>query len=362
MAMIEFVKEPAYTYDLFQLFILNFNTELLCQESCRISKSNSDVASLSKLLTDFGPFSNDLLPFFYIKDKNVSFISLYYYGRHIDRINGSYSLATVLEEISDFEQVIINAFHYYFEQITEDEIAECKQSPIALHRLIKNSQYTSEIKSGLYSLFLEPEAIIQKLIDELLEKEKLLSQYYQEASEKLSELQKNFDLKEVLTNLEQIHPTKANYRAYKQFHVSFSLFAYYIVFPQHNDEKVLLTLGSKYDVSFRELLSDKCIPELFMVGNALAEPNRIDILNLILEEEEVTIRDIEQKLGFSGTNAYYHLSLMIKANIIKSRNSGKPVYYSINRRGFDEICKQLSKYTTTKGETICYESMEKTCD
>ena len=358
MARIAFVKEPGYTYDLFRLFMLNFNTELLYQDAYRISKSNSDIASLSKLLATFGPFSSDLLPFFYIKDNNVSFISLYY-RCHADRINSSYSLSTVLDEISDVEKVITNAFHYYFEPITEDEIAECKQSPVALHRLIKNSQYNSEIKSGLYSLFLEPEVTIQKLIDELLEKEKLLSQYYQEESEKLSELQKNFDLEEVLTNLEQAHPTKANYRAYKQFYVSFSLFAYYLIFLQHNDESVMMTLGSKYDVSFREHINGKFMPELHVVGTALSEPNRIDILNLILEEEEVTIRDIEQKLGFSGTNAYYHLSLMIKANIIKSRCSGKPVYYSINRRCFDEVCKLLSKFTTTKRETFYYESTEK---
>jgi len=346
MARVEFVKEPGYTYDLFSLFMLNFNTEYLCQEACKISKSNSDMASLNKLLVDFGPFSNDLLPFFYIKDQNLSFISTYYYARRADRMSSSFSLAKVLGELSDFEQVITNAYHYYFEHISVDEIAQCKCSPIAIHRLIKNSPYTSELKSGLYSLFLEPEVIIQKLILELAEKEKLLSRYYREASATLAALQKNFDLEAVLTCLEQLLPPQVKYRAYKQFRVSFSLFSYYLVFPQHNEDAVLLTLGCKYDVGFRELLSDKCIPELHMVGNALAEPNRIDILNLIAEEEEVTIRDIEQRLGFSGTNAYYHLSLMIKANIIKSRNAGKPVYYSINRRGFDEICNQLSKFTT----------------
>lgn len=350
MVKVEFVKEPGYTYDLFRLFMLNFNTEYMCQQTSAISKSNSDVASLNKLLADFGPFSDDLLPFFYIKDNNISFLSLYYYGRHKDRINGSYSLATVLRELSDFEQVITNIFHYYFKQITDEEIVACKESPMALHRLIKNSEYTSEIKNSLYSLFLEPEVIIQKLMDELMEKEKLLSQYYQEASEELLKLQRDFDLEEVLTNLEQIH-TKTNYRAYKQFYVSFSLFAYYLIFPLHNNERVLLTLGCKYGIGFRDLLSDNRIPELHMVGNALAEPNRIDILNLLLEEGEVTIRDVEQKLGFSGTNAYYHLSLMLKANIIKSRTSGKSVYYSINRRGFDGIYKQLSKYAMRKDES-----------
>ena len=80
MARIEFVKDPGYTYDLFHLFMLNFNTEYMCQQTSAISKSNSDVASLNKLLADFGPFSDDLLPFFYIKDNNISFLSLYYYA------------------------------------------------------------------------------------------------------------------------------------------------------------------------------------------------------------------------------------------------------------------------------------------
>ncbi len=350
MVKVEFVKEPGYIYDLFRLFVLNFNTELMRYEGSRISKTDSDAAEITKVLATFGPFSNDLLPFFCIRDNNVSFMSLYYYGygRSADIINGSYTLETVLEEISDFEKVITNAFHFYFENITEDEIAACRQSPLVLHRLIKDSQYSSEIKSSLYSLFLEPEATIQKLMDELLEKDKLLSQYYQKASEKLLELQANFDLEEVLTIMEQISSPKSDFHVYRQVQVSFSLFAWYLVYMRHHDEKLLLTLGSKYDIGFRELLSDRCMPELHMVGNALAEPNRIDILNLLLKKGEVTIRDIEQELGFSGTNAYYHLSLMIKANIIKSRSSGKPVYYSINRRCFDEICKQLSKFSTTK--------------
>jgi DNA-binding transcriptional ArsR family regulator len=88
------------------------------------------------------------------------------------------------------------------------------------------------------------------------------------------------------------------------------------------------------------------MPELHLVGNALTEPNRIEILNLLLQKGELTIKDIVQELGFSGTNTYYHLNLMFRANIVKCRSSGKPVYYSINRRGFDEICKQLSKYST----------------
>ena len=58
----------------------------------------------------------------------------------------------------------------------------------------------------------------------------------------------------------------------------------------------------------------------------------------------VEIRRIQQELGFTGTNAYYHLSLMIKANMVKTRNQGRTVLYSINKRYFDAIRGILSKY------------------
>jgi len=347
MARVEFVKEPGYTYDLFRLFILYFNKESIFQKNSRLDYTHSDAAVLNQLLLDCGPFSEELLPFFYTKENNISFISLYYHSRLLNRASLSYSLLTVLDELLDFDQVLTYAYRYYFEQISDDEIAECKQSPMVVHKLVKDSPYTSEVKNSLYSLFLEPETVIKKLIDELQEKDKLLSRRYQESQEELLELQKNFDLEELLTVFEQMPLNKTDYRTYDQIYVSFSLFSYYLVYEHCNSEGVLIiNLGNKYDIALRESLNDKRMPELHLVGNALAEPNRIEILNLLLQKGELTIKDIVQELGFSGTNTYYHLNLMFRANIVKCRSSGKPVYYSINRRGFDEICKQLSKYST----------------
>lgn len=51
-------------------------------------------------------------------------------------------------------------------------------------------------------------------------------------------------------------------------------------------------------------------------------------------------------LSLSGTNAYYHLSLMLRANVIKARNQGRTVLYSINKQHFDVVCDILSKYST----------------
>ena len=61
--------------------------------------------------------------------------------------------------------------------------------------------------------------------------------------------------------------------------------------------------------------------------------------------EEITIKDLEQEFGFTGTNAYYHLSLMIKAGLLKTRNRGRVVLYSINKDYFKSLCDLLGKYS-----------------
>ncbi len=103
-------------------------------------------------------------------------------------------------------------------------------------------------------------------------------------------------------------------------------------------------LGSDYNNTFDFIIFRNNTPELDKFGNALAEKNRVEILELLRRKGEITIRDIEQELGFTGTNAYYHLSLMIKANIVKTRNQGRTILYSINKRYFDAIRGMLSKY------------------
>ena len=64
----------------------------------------------------------------------------------------------------------------------------------------------------------------------------------------------------------------------------------------------------------------------------------------MLRKGEVIIKDIEQELGFTGTNAYYHLMLMMKAGMLKTRNRGRPVLYSIRKEYFEGLCDMLKKY------------------
>ena len=60
---------------------------------------------------------------------------------------------------------------------------------------------------------------------------------------------------------------------------------------------------------------------------------------------EITIKDIEQQLCLSGTNAYYHLSSMTKPGMVNTRYEGRTVFYSINKEYFKKLCKKLYKYS-----------------
>jgi DNA-binding transcriptional ArsR family regulator len=115
-----------------------------------------------------------------------------------------------------------------------------------------------------------------------------------------------------------------------------------------NENKAIIFLGSDYNDFMDFLIAWKKAPELDAFGTAISEKNRVEILDLILNKDEITIRDIEQELGFTGTNAYYHFMVMLRVNMIKSRSQGRTVMYSINKQYFHAVCEILKRYSESQ--------------
>lgn len=350
MRNVSFLKNPGYVYDLFFLFVLNFNKEKCIDDIYEIEKSNKYISFFENLLMEFSPFSSDLFPFFYIKDNNKCFMTHFYFDEYASQFMTTYTLSTVQEALADHEQVIENMLRFYFGNASDKIIKECLTSPVAAGRLIKQSEYSGELKSSLYAFFLEPAMVIQKLACELTSKQFLLEEFYQRILAETIELQQGFDLEEVENALGQCDFQRIDFSKFQSVCISFCVCTNYCVKGLFCEDSVVILLGRDYKVFLERIATKVQLPALDQFGNALSEQNRLDILELIWEKQEVTIRDIEQSLGFSGTNAYYHLSLMIKANMIKSRNRGRTVVYSINRQAFVAVCDLLSKYSTKTPE------------
>lgn len=245
--------------------------------------------------------------------------------------------------LADYDQVISNILI----NMDEKTISECQASISLIGQYIKESSYSDQVKSSLYSFFINPIPVIQKLSYELMAKELLLSQKYERAFSKVVELQHEFDLNNVSEKLKMCQKESCNIEEFIDIidiYVSICVLNKNCIKTYYLSDKVLLILGMDYAASLEYCISQNILPELDVFGNALAEKNRVEILELIWRKEEITIKDIEQELGFTGTNAYYHLTLMIKAGMLKTRNQGRTVLYSLNKQYFDVVRDMLSKY------------------
>lgn len=291
---------------------------------------------------EYSNISDDLLLFFYLKGHGKCFFSEYYYESQKDKLISSYDFTYIQNLLFDNENIITNIFYYYF----PEEINNLKNKSISdISELIEQSTYSDIIKLKLYSFFINPDSIIRKLKHELLLVNNLLAKYYEKNYKAIINLQNSITYNELSDILKQIGNHSLDINDYKQIYVSPCLvnkncINYYF----HNDNLVLL-LGYDYRDIVSLILLRKEPIVLNEVANVLSEKNRIDILDFILKKEEIAIRDLENELNISGTNAYYHITMMVKANMIITRNQGKQVLYSLNKNFFNSIIDHLKKYT-----------------
>ena len=348
MKSIKFIKEPGYILDLFFLFTLYFNKDYCITNFINYSRANQDTEYYNKLLSTLPPIPNELLPFFYVPENDKNFITQYYYDTQIDQFVNDYNFELIRDLLADHDAVIDNIVCFFFKNFSEEERNECKKSILAVDKLLKRCNYSADLKCALYSFFISPAQTIQKLLYELISKEVILKQQYEKSYKLLSDFQNEFDFDELSKDLHNCQNQKVYVDSFDNIYVSICINHKNHVKTFYTENGLVIILGNDYKEILQHLSIKNNLPKLDAFGNAIAEPNRLDILNLIFESGEITIKDIEQQLGFTGTNAYYHLSLMIKAGMIKTRNKGRTVLYSLNNKYFDILSNMINKYSRKK--------------
>lgn len=343
MKNVKFIKEPGYIYDLFFLFILYFNKESYLRNSTNGSKSHENNKYFDRLISDFSPVSDELLPFFYLKDNKMSFITQYYYISFKREFIADYNLSFIQRALSNYNQVVYNLINYYFPEATEEDFEEYKKSVLHIKNLIKNSKYDRSLKSSLYELFLDPIPSIRKLSAEIMIKYNFLSKYNN--FEKVLNYVNDFDYENFVSKTEQYFNCKIDLDQYNDCYISVSLLAKDFACLCYYDKVMIEIVGFDCNDYMNFMLNKNFTPDLDVFGNCLSEKNRVEILRLIRRKGEITIRDIEQELGFTGTNAYYHINMMIRNRMVEARYQGRVVFYTINKNYFDSVCNILSDFS-----------------
>lgn len=79
----------------------------------------------------------------------------------------------------------------------------------------------------------------------------------------------------------------------------------------------------------------------------LANPKRLEILNL-LREQEMGVQDLIDELGISKANVSQHLALLRHAGLVTVRRNGLNAYYNIVDPRIVEPCRILHRLSLGK--------------
>ncbi len=77
--------------------------------------------------------------------------------------------------------------------------------------------------------------------------------------------------------------------------------------------------------------------------HALSDPLRIQILEL-LREQELCVCDLCDRLGVNQSKLSFHLKTLKEAALVRSRQEGRWIYYSLNLVQFLALEQYLSDY------------------
>lgn len=330
------IDSVGYIYDLYFPFILYYNREKGISELVNYKKPIADSEFFAHLMDECGPFELSLSPFFTQKDNARCFMLTCFFGK--DKLSETDTLDSLCGELSDVDGVFSKMLQYWFPRA---DISSLTKSNIAeIGALVRESSFDDTVKSGLFAFFIDPDLSVARLCSELREKSEIIRKRREDTASEFYSSVPDINSEELLNRIARV---KNFSKLPEKLYITFCAAAKNTVEIVSDEKDVTLMLGADYGRAL-ESMEYRKRPELDSFGNAISEKNRVEILELMKRNGSVTIRDIEKELGLTGTNSYYHLSLMLRTGMIKTRNVGRVVFYSLDKDYFGTIINMLKNF------------------
>ena len=125
------------------------------------------------------------------------------------------------------------------------------------------------------------------------------------------------------------------------------------VFDKSEELKVII--GCNACTSWEKV--DFELPDLQLIGNALSEPRRLDILSVLRSGRELYATEIANELHVSNNTLFYHMNMLCEAKLLTARTSGRKVFYSVD----PQTLKKLSIYFDRLYRQVLKEQRHQKC-
>lgn len=87
--------------------------------------------------------------------------------------------------------------------------------------------------------------------------------------------------------------------------------------------------------------------EYAILFRALSDPNRLLIIDFLLEGERCACIILEQ-LQITQSTLSYHMKILCESTIVNGRKEGKWMHYSLNKTKFEEMKNLLEVFSKDK--------------
>lgn len=253
--------------------------------------------------------------------------------RYFQIINGDEMLPCTIQEYSKKYFTVQQLQKALVEYYLIVDYNSCSMSN--LREGISKSSYSTDMKYHLTSFLLDPEYYVDLLNVHISSYANKVREYHQKHSYEIHEVMESLDESALNYIDESVLNDSRKERRYR----SITLLAEYFFERRglgmvEDNERVLFSVGPRWKEKLQQYLSHNDV-NILSFGKIISEENRIKIIQYLLAHEEITIAEAVRYLKTSVTATNYHLNMMADAKMLRVRNEGRKLFYSLNREYFD---------------------------
>lgn len=330
---LQYFPDPGIAYDLAKMCFVKLNSPDIWQESLTvINPYNNYTTFIQEQAQHFPSPKSEVLLFVYIpSNKKTTFLS-FLISQLISKDFSSFSISDLISYFDNTTEVQNALFSYY---LGEENYLDIDLDHVIRH----NKVIPDKIKIMLLGFSLYPSKYISSLT-------KTITEYYsiiQNLWNSLSKSEPDFDsFIDLLIQESQVRGETA-IPSIKSSSISYSLCITTPLFLYCNLASIspfFITTLNTIDQMLHNSVAPPTI-DLLQGAQALSDPHRLKIINLLIFQKQVSLQEIIDSLNLSSTAVKYHISILKKADLIRTIRQNRKILYSHNLNGFRNLIRSL---------------------
>lgn len=325
-----YLPEYGKIWDTLFSFQIQFDTDIQDPNKAILSQNHYGIEWVQRYC-EAPP--RDLSIFFQIlPGKNISLLE-YMFGHSGDGMIGQ-PLSAYLDTIFTKENIQDYLLEHFFLTKPEDLSLE------EIHQKLNHSEFNDECRYHLLGFCINSSRYVTLLHEWIQKRYAQVASYYEQNPDLIQNIREELS-EEALKKMEKdIWDIESNYNT---IYYSICLISNYKVERRGlgrvqdekgiSGEKVCYTVGIHWKERVLAAYKKNKV-DLNLFGKILSEPNRMKIIEYLIENEEITIGLAVEYLKTSVTATNYHLSMMYDAKMLTARYEGRKIFYSLSKEYF----------------------------